>query len=148
MADDHFFIEQISVFTENKQGALSNILGILAEGNIDIRAISLADTIDFGILRMIVSNPCAALELLKSKGATASKTEVTGCKMRDEPGSMYQILNTLDSAGISVEYVYAFITRNKDDAYVILRVEDNKAAQKALLAAGHSLIDPNEVYSL
>jgi hypothetical protein len=148
MADDHFFIEQISVFAENKQGALSSILGIMAEGKIDIRAISLADTSDFGILRMIVPEPDRALELLKSNGITAGKTAVTGCKMKDEPGSMYKILKTLDGAGISVEYVYAFITRDRENAYVILRVEDNAAAQAALRKEGHGIISPEDMYNL
>ncbi|MCL1807014.1 MAG: hypothetical protein FWG31_04860 [Oscillospiraceae bacterium] len=142
------FIDQISVFVENKQGALKDILKILADGKIDLRAISIADTSDFGILRMIVPNPDGALELFRSKGVTASKTQVTGCKLSDTPGSLYHVLNTLHDAGISVEYVYAFITRKDEDAYVILRVEDNDAAQKTLLAAGHSLIDPHDLYGI
>jgi hypothetical protein len=141
-------IDQISVFVENKQGALRDILRILTDGKIDLRAISIADTSDFGILRMIVSDPDDVLRLLQNKGVTASKTQVTGCKLPDQPGALYTVLSTLDDAGISVEYVYAFITRNAENAYVILRVEDNAAAQKTLLAAGHALIDPNEIYSL
>jgi hypothetical protein len=121
---------------------------ILADGKIDLRAVSIADTSDFGILRMIVSDPDGVLKLLRNNGVTASKTQVTGCKLPDRPGALYTVLSVLDGAGISVEYVYAFITRNAENAYVILRVENNEAAQKALLAAGHSLIDPKEIYSL
>ncbi len=142
------FIEQISVFVENRQGALSYILGVLAEGNIDLRAISIADTSDFGILRMIVPDPDGALALFKAKGITASKTEVTGCRLPDEPGSLYKVLKTLCDAGISVEYIYAFITRRDEDAYVIVRVEDNKQAQSVLQAAGHKLIGPEDVYNI
>ena len=141
-------IEQVSVFVENKKGALSDILGILAEGKIDLRAISIADTNDFGILRMIVPDPGRALELFKSKGVTASKTAVTGCRLPDEPGALHKVLQTLCDAGISVEYIYAFITRKNEDAYVIVRVEDNDLAQSVLEKAGHTLISPNEVYGL
>jgi hypothetical protein len=131
-------IDQISVFVENKKGALKDILGILAEGNIDLRAISIADTSDFGILRMIVSNPGKTLELLKSKGVTASKTAVIGCKLQDQPGALYQVLDTLSD--VSVEYIYAFIARHENDAYVIIRAEDNELAQNILQNAGYSFI--------
>ncbi|MDR1668434.1 MAG: acetolactate synthase [Oscillospiraceae bacterium] len=141
-------IEQISVFVENKQGALSEILAILAEGQVDLRAISIADTSDFGILRMIVPDSNNALALFKAKGVTASKTEVTGCKLPDEPGALYRVLKTLCDAGISVEYIYAFITRRDEDAYVIVRVEDNAKAQDVLRAAGHVIIGPEDVKSL
>ncbi|MDR1691736.1 MAG: hypothetical protein LBR72_00105 [Oscillospiraceae bacterium] len=139
-------IEQISVFVENKQGALSEVLEVLAEGKIDLRAISIADTSDFGILRMIVPDPDKTLALLKAKGITASKTEVTGCKLPDEPGALYRVLKTLE--GISVEYIYAFLTRRDEDAYVIIRVEDNERAQEVLRAAGHTIIGSEDVYSL
>lgn len=141
-------IDQISVFVENKQGALSDILGILAEEKIDLRAISIADTSDFGILRMIVPDPDGTLALFRSKGITASKTAVTGCKLPDAPGALYTVLKTLCDAGISVEYIYAFITRRDEDAYVIVRVENNDKAQEVLQKAGHIIVDPKEIYSL
>jgi hypothetical protein len=141
-------IEQISVFVENKQGALKDILDVLADAGIDIRAIMIADTTDFGILRMIVPEPDKTLGLLKGKGIAASKTEVTGCKLADEPGALRNVLATLQDANISVEYIYAFVTRRDEDAYVILRVEDNALAQSVLQKAGHGIIDPKEVYGL
>jgi hypothetical protein len=141
-------IDQVSVFVENKQGALKDILDVVADAAIDIRAISIADTTDFGILRMIVSDPVKALDLLRGKGITVSMTEVTGCKLPDKPGALRDILSVLHDKGISVEYIYAFVTRRAEDAYVILRVEDNGAAQQALLAAGFTLADPKDIYSL
>jgi hypothetical protein len=141
-------IEQVSVFVENKQGALKDILDVLADAGIDIRAISIADTTDFGILRMIVPDPDRALGLLKSKGVAASKTEVTGCRLADKPGALRDILSALHDASISVEYVYAFVTRRAEDAYVIIRVEDNGLAQSVLQDAGHGIISPKEIYSL
>jgi hypothetical protein len=141
-------IEQVSVFVENRKGALKNILDILADASVDIRAISIADTTDFGILRMIVSDPDKALRLLKEAGATASMTEVTGCKLKDEPGALRNVLAILCERDISVEYVYAFVTRRSEDAYVILRVEDNVLAQEILQKAGYGIIEPDEIYSL
>ncbi|MCL2003789.1 MAG: ACT domain-containing protein [Oscillospiraceae bacterium] len=141
-------IEQVSVFLENKQGALKSILDVLADAGVDIRAISIADTTDFGILRMIVPDPDKALALLKDKGVTASKTAVTGCKLPDTPGALRDILTVLHMADISVEYIYAFVTRRAEDAYVILRVEDNARTQSVLQKAGHTLMTPKEVYSL
>ena len=141
-------IEQVSVFVENKKGALMDILGILAQAGVDLRAISIADTSDFGILRMIVPDPDGTLELFKSKGVTASKTAVTGCKLPDAPGALHQVLSTLCEAGISVEYIYAFITRRDADAYVILRVEDNIFAQYVLEKAGHVIMTPDDVAKL
>ncbi|MDR0325648.1 MAG: hypothetical protein LBI19_06110 [Oscillospiraceae bacterium] len=141
-------IEQVSVFVENKKGALKDTLGILAEAGMDLRAISIADTSDFGILRMIVPDADATLELFKSKGVTASKTAVTGCKLPDEPGALHKVLSTLCEAGISVEYIYAFITRRNEDAYVILRVEDNVFAQYVLKSAGHTIMTPGDAAGL
>ncbi|MDR0294104.1 MAG: hypothetical protein LBH95_08140 [Oscillospiraceae bacterium] len=141
-------IEQVSVFVENKKGSLKDILGILADGGVDLRAISIADTSDFGILRMIVPEPDATLELFRSRGVTASKTQVTGCKLHDEPGALHKVLSTLCDADISVEYIYAFLTRSAGDAYVILRVEDNAAARDVLQRAGHSLISQDDILTL
>lgn len=141
-------IEQVSVFVENKKGALKQLLGILADAEIDLRAFSVADTSDFGIMRMIVPNPGAVISLLKSKGITASKTEVTGCRLTDEPGALYKAVSALDEAGVSVEYTYAFVARQDGRAFVILRVEDNALAGNVLEKAGYSLLCPNDIISL
>lgn len=141
-------IHQISVFVENKKGRLSEVMGIIAEGNIDIRALSLADTSDFGILRMIVDNPDKTIAAFREHGVMASITEVIAAELDDHPGALNNVLNVLAKVDISVEYIYAFITRKDQDAYVILRVEDNTAAAAALQEAGIRLLSPDEVYSI
>lgn len=141
-------IDQISVFVENKPGRLSEILGKIAESNTDIRALSLADTSNFGILRMIVSDPSAAENALKSAGLTVSRTAVIAVSVEDSPGALYRVLEYLRAEGISVEYAYAFITRENNNAYVIIRVEDNKLAVEVLQKNGIQLMSPSNVYSL
>ncbi len=102
-------VEQISVFLENKAGRLAEVTRSLGEAGINIRALSLADTTDFGILRLIVDNYDAAREMLKSKGFTVGKTEVVAIEVPDHPGGLAQVLNTLAQANINVEYMYAFV---------------------------------------
>ena len=137
-------IYQISVFIENKPGRLSDIVSTLAQNDIDIRALSIADTTDFGILRLIVNNPDRAIEVLKDKNLAVSKTQVIGVKLVDEAGALAKVLTVLRDAGIGVEYAYAFITHSKTNACVILRVEDNEAAIKALAAKNFGFIESIE----
>jgi hypothetical protein len=141
-------IDQISVFIENKYGRLSDITGILSREGIDIRALSIADTTNFGILRLIVSNPEKAESALKAGGLTVSRTQVIAVRIEDKPGSLHGVLKVLKNEGISVEYAYAFITRKNDDAYVILRVEDNEKAVRVLKENGVSLLPASEVYTI
>ena len=138
------FINQISVFVENSAGRLSEITEILAREKIDIRALSIADTTDFGILRLIVNRPDAAIEALKTAGITTKKTKVLAAQLADTPGSLHDILMILN--GIMVEYVYAFITRKEDDAYVILRVEDIDTAARLLTNGGVKLLSETDVF--
>ncbi|MDR1515691.1 MAG: ACT domain-containing protein [Synergistaceae bacterium] len=128
-------IEQISVFLENKPGRLAEITKILGDAGIDLRAMSLADTADFGVLRLMVDNPKRTLELLQSSGCVVSATQVLAVRIADRPGSLAAVLAVLADAKISVEYAYASITRNKENAYVIFRVDDN---DRALAAFGES----------
>ena len=134
-------IKQISVFVENKAGRLAEITTLLAEAGVDIRALSVADTNDFGILRLIVNNPDKAEEMLKEHGYTVALTKVLAIGIHDQPGGLAAPMKTLFEHHISVEYMYAFISKSVDTAYVILRVEDNeRAAQKLiqeLSAAGN-----------
>lgn len=141
-------IDQISVFVENKSGRLSDITGVLSRENIDIRAFSIADTTNFGILRLIVNDPEKAEKALKESGLTVSRTQVIAVRIGDKPGSLHSVLQVLKSDGISVEYAYAFITRRHDDAYVILRVEDNEKAVKVLKANGVPILPASEVYTI
>lgn len=142
------FINQISVFIENRQGRLSEITKTLGDGGIDIRALSLADTTNFGILRLIVSEPAKAEIILRDAGFTVSATKVIAVEVDDTPGGLYRTLETLNEAGIAVEYAYAFITRKHDGAFVILRVEQGEQAAEQLLKSGVKLLTAEEIYTI
>ncbi len=141
-------IHQLSVFVENKAGTLSEITGVLARESIDIRALSIADTTDFGILRLIVNQPQKALEALKQAGLTVSLTEVVAVCLEDRAGSLHDVLILLSDNNIGVEYAYAFITRKSDAAYVILRVGDNERAAQVLQSNGIALLDAARIYNI
>jgi hypothetical protein len=142
------YINQISVFIENRPGRLSAITKVLGENSIDIRALSLADTTNFGILRLIVNKPAEAERILKENGFTVSTTKVIAVQVDDRPGGLNSILERLYDAGIAVEYAYAFITRKIDGAFVILRVEDNEKAVDYLKSCGVTLLTADEIYSI
>lgn len=139
-------IKQISVFVENRAGRLADITGILADNKIDIRALSIADTTDYGILRLIVNNPDSAVAELKKAGLTVSATEVLGVEVDDAPGGFARVVRVLSDKGISVEYAYAFITPEIGCAYVILRVENNLTAEEVLSDAGVKLISQKDIF--
>ena len=141
-------IEQISVFVENKPGRLAEITDVLHKNNVDIRAMSIADTRDFGILRLIVSKPALAESALKEAGYTVSLTKVVAIGVEDRPGGLASAMKALYENGISVEYMYAFVSRVKDCAFVILRVEDNDRAIDALTAAGLTDLQSCDVYDM
>ena len=134
-------IKQISIFVENKAGRLAEITEAIANAGIDIRALSIADTTDFGILRLIVDKPEDAAAQLKDAGITVSVTNVIAIGIDDVPGAFSKPMKILADAGVDVEYMYAFITRKSEKAYVILRVADNDAAAKVLLDNGVELLD-------
>ena len=139
-------IKQISIFVENKPGRLADITAMLANKNIDIRALSIADTTDYGILRLIVSNPETAVVTIREEGLTVSATEVIGIAVPDVPGGFANAIRALADADISVEYAYAFITREKGNAFVIIRVADNAIATKVLNGAGIKLIEQKDIF--
>lgn len=141
-------LNQLTVFVENEQGALVAITDALAAANIDIRALSIADTKDFGILRLIVDGNDAAISALQDKGYLVKITPVVGVKIGDAPGKLAKALDVLDDAGINIEYLYAFLTRTEKHAYVVLRVADNDAAEKTLEAAGFHMITDADVHKL
>ena len=129
-------IQQLTVFVENKQGSLSRITGLLAAQKIDLRALSIADTQDFGILRLIVDDATRARDILRENGILVQITEVLSVKLPDRPGALSEVLGVLDNAGINVEYLYAFLSQSTPDAYVVLRVGDNDIAADILNRAG------------
>lgn len=138
-------IQQISVFVENKPGRLADITRFLAEGGIGIRAFSIADTTDFGILRLIVSNTQKAADVLKAQGVAVSITEVVGISIPDVTGSFANVVKVLADAGENVEYAYAFLTPEAGHAYVIVRVDDNAKAIEVLKASDISVIDESAI---
>ena len=125
-------IKQISAFVENKPGRLAKITKILAENNINIRALSIADTTDYGILRLIVNDPESSVKILKDNGITASLTDVIAIGIDDKPGGLSLSMQILYDVNVTVEYMYAFIGTSKDKAVVVLRVDNIEKAVKAL----------------
>jgi hypothetical protein len=121
-------IDQLSVFLENNPGRLADVTRILGDAGIDLRAVSIADTADFGVLRLIVSEPRRALELMRAAGYVVSVTQVLAVPLEDRPGSLAAVLRILADAGMNVEYLYAFVTRKIGNAYVVFRLEDNERA--------------------
>lgn len=141
-------IKQITVFVENKQGALVAITDALASMNVNIRALSIADTEDFGILRLIVNDEALAEKTLLEEGYIIKVIDVVGVKIGDQPGKLSSALGVLDKSGINMEYLYAFMARTEKHAYVVLRVEDNAVAEKALVDAGFHLITDADINKL
>ena len=141
-------IQQLTVFVENRQGAMVSITETLSKNNINIRALSIAETEDFGILRLIVNDKESAQKTLADADYLIKVTDVVGVKIGDEPGKLAAALGVLDKAGINVEYLYAFMARTEKHAYVVLRVEDNAQAESALEAAGFHLITEADVNKL
>ena len=141
-------IKQLSIFVENKQGRLAEITEIISKSGANIRARSIADTTDFGILRLIVDTPDAAAAALKEAGITVSVTNVIAIGIDDTPGAFSVPMRILSDAGVDVEYMYAFITRKSEKAYVILRVADNDLATKTLADKGVELLDEEGFHEL
>lgn len=142
------FVEQISIFLENKSGRLAEVTKILGENDIDISALSIADTTDFGILRLIVNKPSQAEKILKADGFTVSVTSVIAIGVKDKPGGLSKALEVLDKEKIGIEYMYAFVSKTEDEALVILRVEDPAKAVGILKKKGISVLSSSQVYKL
>ncbi len=141
-------LKQLTIFVENKKGALVNVTKVLADNNVNLRALSIADTQDFGILRLIVNDNDTATKALQDAGYMISTTDVVGVKIGDQPGKLSKALEVLQDADINMEYLYAFMARTEKHAYVVLRVADNDAAEKALEAAGFHMITDADVDKL
>ena len=141
-------VKQISIFLENKSGRLAEVTSVLGENGIDISALSIADTTDFGILRLIVNKPEKAEEILKENGFTVSRTNVIAIAVIDEPGGLAAALKALDREQIGIEYMYAFVGKTSKEALVILRVENPEKAIGALTKNNIKVIPSDEVYKL
>lgn len=141
-------IQQLSVFIENKPGRLAEITKVLADSDVDIRAISVADTSDFGILRVIVDRPKEAVLALREHGMTVSLTNVLAVGISDEKGAFADVIKILANNGIDVEYIYAFVSRDKGKAYVIIRTDKSARAAEALTQNGVEILTAEALYNM
>lgn len=141
-------INQLSIFVENKAGRLANISEVLFEANVDIRAISIADTSDFGILRLIVDNPDKAVSALKNANISVSVTSVIAIGINDKPGEFYKAIRILADNGIGIEYMYAFISREENKAFVILRINEENRALEILQQNGISILTAEQLHNM
>ena len=138
-------VKQISVFIENKKGALAACTRYIADHDINIRALSIADTQDFGILRMICDDPQYTESVLKEGGYISTVTDDLATEIADKPGSMATILEVLAEAQVIVEYTYAFLAPD-GQAYMIFRVDDNASAAAALASAGIKTVNQEDLF--
>ena len=141
-------IKQLTVFVQNKKGTVVSVTDILSKNNVNLRALSIAETQDFGILRLIVNDENTAEAVLAEQGYVIKVIDVVGVKIGDEPGKLTEALAVLDKADINVEYMYAFMARTEKHAYVVLRVEDNAVAEAALTGAGFKMISEEDIKKL
>jgi len=141
-------VMQVSVFLENKAGRLAEATEVLGNNGINIRALSIADTADFGVLRMIVNNPEKAMDILKKSDFTVSETEVIAMEVPDRPGGLAEVLKLLTSRDVNIEYLYCFIEKSGESAIVVLRVEEVEGAKEILKNGGVNLPGAEEVYSI
>ncbi len=141
-------VEQVAIFIENRSGRLAEVTGILAQANINIRAMFVADTADFGILRLIVDQPEKAVRVLKDSGFTVSTTPVVAIGVPDRPGGLWNVLKTLEAIGLNVEYMYAIITRSGNNAVVVFRFDEPERAVRILQEAGIRVLSSQDVYGL
>ncbi|WP_163338262.1 ACT domain-containing protein [Desulfopila sp. IMCC35008] len=141
-------VEQIAVFLENKSGRLAEITSIIAAENVNIRALSVADTADFGILRLIVDDVEKAKDILKSNGFTVGITNVLAVEVADQVGGLATVLKSIEQAGLNVEYMYAFVNKSSENAVLIFRFEDMDKAIDSLQKEGYKLLSGAQICSL
>jgi hypothetical protein len=140
--------KQISVFLENKAGRLSNVTRVLGEAGINIRALSIADTSDFGILRIIVNEPARAYKILKEAGFTVSETEVIAVEVPDSPGGLATVLEQMAEENLNIEYLYAFLGTSQENALVIFKVEDFTLTSETFKRKGIKFVEETQLYQL
>jgi len=141
-------LKQISVFLENKKGRLQKALNIISNAKINIRALSIADTSEFGILRMIVPEPDKAQQILEENDFVVKVSDVIAVGVSDKPGGLDSVLEILNRADVNVEYLYAFVEKKCENAIVVIRTEDIDAGIKVLKEGGVSMLSPEEVYTI
>ena len=141
-------VEQITVFLENQSGRLADVASILAAAGVNIRALTLADSADFGILRLIVHDTEKASQVLKAEGFTVAKTVVVGVEVPDRPGGLAEILNAMKANQVNVEYMYAFVHKSAVNATIIFRFDDPEKAIACLQQAGIKIMRGEDIYSI
>jgi len=139
---------QISVFLENKSGRLAELTNALAKASVNVRALSLAETIDYGVLRLIVDKPAEARKALSEAGFTVTETEVVAVEMPDRPGGLAGIVDLVTQSGLNIEYLYAFVGQRGENAVVIFRIDDVKAAVAALQQGGARILSADELSAI
>jgi hypothetical protein len=133
-------LTQVSVFLENKKGRLAEVTGLIAREKINIRALSLADTADFGVLRLIVDDAARCFEVLKTSGFVAQQTEVIAAEVEDRPGGLEHVLRVFDQNDVNIEYMYAFLEKKSEKAVVVFRIDAPDRAVKTLQAQGIAVL--------
>ena len=139
---------QVSVFLENKSGRLYEACKCLAEEKINIRALSIAETADYGVLRLIVNEPDKAMRVMSEKGFTVSETEVIAVEVPDEPGGLAGVLAPLYEANVNIEYLYCFVEKSGESAIVVFRVEQLDTAIDSLQRSGYKVMREEDVYRI
>ena len=138
-------IRQLSVFVENKKGSLHEITDTLAKANIDLRSMCIADTSDYGIVRMIADNPQKAADALTAAGHTASIRVVTAFAVPDVPGGLSKVLCLIEENNVNIEYLYALVTTNKDKAYAVMRTDDCERTEALLCDNGVEILEESQI---
>ncbi|HSD58594.1 MAG TPA: ACT domain-containing protein [Methanotrichaceae archaeon] len=141
-------IKQISLFVENKPGRTAKVSKTLSDAGVNIRALTIAEAGDFGVIRMVVDDPERGYKVLKENGFTVSTTDVLAVEMKDTPGGLYEIVNTLGESGVNVDYAYAFVTAKAQRAMLILRVDDLAKARQALSGKGVKIATKEEIQAI
>lgn len=141
-------IKQISLFVENKPGRMAKVSKTLSDTGVNIRALTIAEAGDFGVIRMVVDDPERGYKVLKDNGFTVSTTDVLAVEMKDTPGGLYEIVNALGESGVNVDYAYAFVTAKAQKAMLILRVDDLAKARAALSGKGVKIATKEEIQAI
>ncbi|WP_027399745.1 ACT domain-containing protein [Anaerovorax odorimutans] len=140
-------IKQISIFTQNKKGSLSQITEILDAHKIDIRAIAIFDTTEYGILRMVVDDPDKAVELLKAEGIVAKVSKVIAVEPEDKPGALNEIFTVLRDNDLNIEYIYSFVMRKTEMPYIVLKLDNQETAVNILVENGINVVNKDDIYA-
>ena len=141
-------LKQISLFVENKPGRMAKVSKTLSDAGVNIRAMTIAEAGDFGVIRMVVDNSEKGYQVLRDSGFTVSMTDVLAVEMKDAPGGLYEIVNALGDNDINVDYAYAFVTAKAEKAMLILRVDDIVTARKVLISKGVNVASKEEIQRL